>query len=95
MLVHAGGGIGANEVTHRVGLSSVVIGQDLNFGSLAFYNTAGLGVDHHVAGISSGAGFHAGADDGRLGPNAGYGLTLHICTHQSAGGVVVLNKRYQ
>src|SRR5208283_1259474 len=51
--------------------------------------------EHDRAGVASGDAFHAGADQWSFATNQRHRLALHVRTHQSAVGVVVLEERNQ
>src|SRR6202044_2133353 len=57
-------------------------------------NAIALGEDDG-AGVAGGDAFHAGADQGRLRDEQRHGLALHVCAHECAVGVVVLEEGNQ
>jgi hypothetical protein len=99
-LVDAGVLVRALELRQRVDVRPEVLaalGAHADDDALAVHeiDDAGALADHDRAGVLRRHGFHARADEGRLGPQQRDGLTLHVRSHQRAVGVVVLEERDQ
>ncbi|CAI8389569.1 MAG: Uncharacterised protein [Rhodospirillaceae bacterium] len=97
----AGGLVRALELGQAVNLDpGFGVGGEVHFPD---HDTAGVDLvdharalgNHGCAGIAGNGGFHAGADERRLGADQRNGLPHHVRAHQGAVGVVVLQERHQ
>ncbi len=88
-LVDAGGVVGAEELGELIilNLAAVILDGDVA-GVHRGHHAVALGQDHDL-GVDADLVLHAGANDGRMGPQQRHGLTLHVGAHQGAVGVVV------
>jgi hypothetical protein len=93
MLVDAGTLIGTNEFLQRI---------DILLSSIAFYdylyagnrnNRTGVLGKKHLSAVPGDFSFHTGGHNRRLGAEQRYRLTLHIGSHQSTVGIVMLKER--
>ena len=91
-LVDAGAGIAPGELGQMVGLYVAVVILDGDVGGGNRGDGAGLLRLDADLGVHGGLMLDAGGNDGRLGGQQRHGLTLHVCAHQRAVGVVVLQE---
>ena len=100
-LVDAGRLVGALElhqavdVDARLGRVELFRGADDDTGRVDLVDDAGAAGRDGRAGVAGDDGFHAGADERRVGAHQRHRLALHVRAHQRAVGVVVLEERDQ
>ncbi len=93
LLVHTGALIGAFELLQMMNFQFTIIAAQHNLiAANPADNAVGAGNFTH-AGIQTSLNLHTSAHKGSFRHQQGHSLTLHICAHQSAVSVIVLQER--
>lgn len=92
-LIYAGSLVGTQEFLELVAVDIPIVSSDLDRICCNIDDFAIMLRQNHNAGVAGGLVLHTGANQRRLGTEKGYGLTLHICTHEGAVCIIVLQKR--
>ena len=83
----------AVDVDARLGRVGLLRRADDDAGRVDLVDDAGAARRDRGAGVAGDDGFHAGADERRIGLHQRHGLALHVRAHEGAVGVVVLEER--